>query len=468
MSSVLLNTPGARFATNENVATITAYDIYDRDYHKKLFGKVPRYGALSWMKAAKGYMTKRTAKNFSYYYHEEGQWASKAATIGSVVDNTTSIDLTLSTGDHEDSGTSSYPIIGDTVVFETEAAGLVTNVNRAVANAHVCTIKPFVSTDTTLALSAISGTSIVFYSNAQKEASDQRSTRIPKTSKVTNIVQTFRADYEVTDHASLIETEFEYMGQKFLFVKGLEDTSDTFRMDEDNGLLINPTSSGLADAGTNAIRIAKGLVPQITDSGNTMEYFGTPDGGSTIDDAIMILNRNQGDKEYIVGQSVKVALGWKQWLVDFAKGGDTNISFNAFDGNGKQALSMNFESISVSGYSFHFNTWDLFSHSDSLGAGNMPYQDMAVFIPTGKTKNPEPGDGFSDYEPYLQVVYMNPPTGGNGVKQQFNGDYFLWESGAYAKPGATSPVAKRVVSMISYKSLEVRRRNAFLVMRRAS
>lgn len=464
MSSVIPNTPGSRYAANENVATITAYDIYDRDYQKKLFGKVQRYGALSWMKATKGYMARRTAKNFSYYYHEEGQWASKAATIASTTDNTTSIDVTLSAADHEDSGAASYPIVGDTVVFESEAAGLVTVVNRTTANAHIVTVKPFVSTDTTLAASAVAGSTMVFYSNAQKEGSDQRSTRIPKTAKVTNIIQTFRADYEVTDQASLIETEFEYMGQKFLFVKGLEDTTDTFRMDEDNGLLINPTSTTLTDAGSNAIKIAKGLIPQITDSGNTLEYYGTPD-MTTIDDAIMVLNRNQGDTEYIVGQALKVNLGWKNWLIEFAQGGDMNISFNAFDGGSKQAINMDFQSIAIAPYSFHFQTWAVFSHSDSLGAGNMPYQDMAVFIPTGKTKNPEPGEGFSEYEPYLQCVYMNPP-GAPSTKQ--SGDYMLWETGAMARTGATSTVAKRVVSMISYKSLEVRRRNAFLVLRKAA
>lgn len=426
--------------------------------------KVPRYGALSWMRACKGYMAKRKVSRWNYYYHEEGQWLSASATIAAITDNTTSVDITLSAADHEDSGVASYPIVGQTVVFENEVVGLITVVNRTTASAHVITVKPSTSTDTTLASSAVVGTSMVFYSNTQKEKSDQTSTVIPRTAKVTNYVQIFRKDYEVTDAAEQNEVEFEYQGQKFLWVKGFDDTADRFRMEEDLGLLINPASSGLTDSGSNAVTLAKGLIPQITDSGNTLEYFGNPD-MTTIDDAILILNRSFGDNEYIVGQGIDVNLGWKNWLIDFAKGGDNNISFNAFDGGSKQAVNMDFQSISIAPYSFHFQTWDTLSHSDSLGAGNMPYRNMAVFIPTGKVKNPEPGEGFSSYEPYLQLAYTMP---GVIAPNENKGDYKQWEWGGMARTGGTSGLATRVISMMSWKSLEVRRRNAFLVMRRAS
>lgn len=463
MSSQIAGIKGSQFATNENYTLISGYDIYDRDYFKKLMQKVPRYGALSWLRACKGYTTKRTTKNRTYYYHEEGQWLSAAATIANVVDNTTSIDVTLSASDHEESGAASYPVVGDMVVFESEACGLVTVVNRSTPNGHIVTVKPVVSTDTTLASSAVIGTSMVFYSDAQKEASDQQSTRIPRTSKVTNVVQTFRKDYEVTDHGEQVETEFEYMGQKFLHVKGFDDTVDRFRMSEDLGLLINPSSSALADASANNIQLAKGMIPQITDNGNTIEYFAQPD-LSTLQDAMLVLNRSFGDHEYVVGQAMKVNIGWMNWLIDFSKGGDNNISFNAFDNGGKQAVSMEFNSIYIAPYTFHFQTWDTFSHSDSLGAGNMPYQNMAVFIPTGKTKNPEIGEGFSDFEPYIQIVYSPIP----GAPHENKGDHKMWESGANARTGATSTQLKRVLSVASWKSIELRRRNAFMVMRLAA
>lgn len=465
MSSQVAGIPGSGFAASENYVLVAGYDIYDRDFYRKLIKRVPKYGALTWMRAVKGYMTKRKAIRHTYYYHEEGQWLSSAAFIQSVVDQTTFIDVTLTAADHQDSGVLSYPTVGATVVFENEVAGLVTVVNRTTPSAHVVSIKPFGGTITNAVLlaSAVVGSAMVFYSNAQKEKSDQTSTVLPRSDKVTNIIQTFRKDYEVTDHAEQNETEFEYKGQKFLHVKGIDDTSDRFMMEEDMGLLINPSATSLTDAGSNAINIAKGLIPQITDSGNSLEYFGTPD-MTTVDDIILILNKAFGDHEYIVGQGLPVNLGWKNWLIDFAKGGDMNISFNAFDGGQKQAVSMEFASISVAPYTLHFNTWDILSHSDSLGAGNMPYKDMAVFIPTGKTKNPEVGDGFAEYEPYIQIVYAKIP----GAANENKGDYKMWESGANARSGATSTVATRVISMMAWKSIEIRRRNAFLVLRKAA
>lgn len=464
MSSQVTGIPGSGYAASENYVLISGYDIYDRDFYKNLIRRVPRYGALTWMRAVKGYMTKRKAKRHTYYYHEEGQWLSAAAFIQTIVDNTTYMTLTLTAADHQDSGTLSYPTIGNLVVFENEVVGLIIAVSRAVASAHTIDVKPTNSGSyAALLASAVVGASMVFYSNAQKEKSDQTSTRIPRTDKVTNYIQTFRADYEVTDHAEQNETEFTYKGQKFLHVLAAEDTADRFAMEEDLGLLITTASTTLTDAGGSNINLAKGLIPQITDSGNTLEYFGTPD-MTTIDDAILILNKAFGDHEYVVGQGINVNLGWKNWLIDFAKGGDMNVSFNAFDGGSKQALGMDFQSISVAPYTFHFQTWDILSHSDSLGAGNMPYKDMAVFIPTGKTKNPEPGEGFADYEPYLQVVYAQIP----GAANENKGDYKMWETGGNARTGGTSTVATRVISMMSWKSLEVRRRNAFLIMRKAA
>lgn len=462
MSSQVSGIPGSGYAANENYVLVSGYDIYDRDFYRKLIKRVPRYGALTWMRAAKGFMSRRKAIRYQYYYHEEGQWFSAAAFVNSVVDQTTYIDVTLTAADHQDSGKLSYPTVGATVVFENENTGLVTVVNRTVDSAHVVSIKPVGVTNAVLLASAAAGTSMVFYSNAQKEASDQTSTVLPRTDKVTNYIQIFRKDYEVTDVAEQNETEFEYMGQKFLHVKGIDDTSDRFMMEEDLGLLINQASSSLTDAGGAAIQTAKGLIPQITDNGNTLEYFGTPD-MTTLDDAMMILRKAFGDSEYVVGESQKVNIGWKNWLIDFAKGGDMNISFNAFDGGQKQAISMDFASIAIAPYTFHRQEWAMFSHSDSLAAGNMPYQNMAVFIPTGKVTNPEPGEGFGSEEPYLQVVYAKIP----GAAHENKGDYKMWESGGNARTGATGTISKRVISMMSWKSLEIRRRNAFLIMRAA-
>jgi hypothetical protein len=455
--------PSSVYASAESYVLISGYDIYDREFHKKLLKRVPKYGALTWMRAVKGYMAKRKTRRHQYYYYEEGQWMSAAATIATVVDQTTYLDITLSAEDHEDTGTHSFPVVGQTVVFEDETVGYVNAVDRAIASAHIVKVKTVNAQHAALLAAAVVGTAMVFYSNVQKEKSTETEGRIPKTSKVTNYVQTFREKYEVTDHAEQNEVEFTYKGQNFLYVKGIDDTADRFMMQEDLGLLINPASSGLTDASSNALTLAKGMIPQITDNGKTMEYFGTPD-MTTFDDAIMILNKNYGDHEYVVGRGLRPNLGMKNWLIDFAKNGDNNISFNAFDGGQKQALSFDFQSIYIEPYTFHLQTWDILSHVDTLGAGNMPYQDMMIFIPTGKAKNPEPGEGGEEYEPYIQIVYSPIP----GAASENKGDYKMWETGANARSGATDDEATRAIHMMSWKSLELRCRNKFLIARKAA
>lgn len=458
--------PSAGFATSENYALISAYDIYDRDYYKKLIKKVPRAAALQWMRVVKGYMAKRTAIRMSYYYHEEGQWMSAAATIQTAVDNTTFMTLTLSAADHTNSGAGSFPVVGQTVLFENEVVGYIKAINRTVPNAHTIDVYPVDTTNYNLVAAAVAGSIMVFYSNAQQEESSATETRVPRTNKVTNVVQTFREAYKVTDHALKNQVEFTYNGQKFLYPKGIDDTSDRFGMQEDLGLLINPASNNLTNAGAKSITLAKGLIPQINDNGNTLEYFGTPD-MTTIDDAILILNRSFGETEYLLGQGLDLNLGWKNWLIDFAKGGDNNISFSAFDGGKGQSVSLNFQSINIEPYTFHMQTWAVMAHADSLGAGNMPYKNMAVFIPMGKAKNPENGLGGSqgeDYEPYLNLVYCDP----GGAGHQNKGDHMVFSDGALAPNGATSDAMYWRINFVSYKSLEIRCRNKFLILRRAA
>lgn len=449
---------------DENYTLIGTYDIYDRDFHKKLIKKVPRAAALQWMRVIKGYMNKRKCIRDTYYFHEEGQWFSTVCTIASASDQTTFTRITLSAADHDNSGADSYPVVSQTVVFENEAVGFVAAVTRTTPSAHTVDVYPVDTTNNNILAAAVVGTVMSFYSNAQQEASGQTEVRIPKTSKVTNYVQNFREGYRVTDVALRNHVEFEYNGMNFLHPKGIDDTMDRFAMAEDLGMLITPASSGLVNAGSKAIQLAKGLIPQITDSGNTLEYFGSPD-KTTFDDAVLILNRSYGSNEYVVGMGLNLYQSLENWLIDFAKGGDNNISFSEFDGGKKQAISLNFQSVTTSGYTFHFQRWDVLSHSDSLGAGSMPYRDMGIFIPMGKTANPGASEGIgNEYEPYLSLVYAEP----GGAAHENKGDHRVWSTGALAPNGATSETLEWRIHISSAKSLEVRCRNKFMIMRKAA
>lgn len=440
----------------ENYGLISSYGIYDRDIHQKLFKKVPRASALSWMRAVEGRMSKRKTRRDVYDFYEEGQFFKASAKIFSTTTSGSDVLVTLSPGDHQNSGTESFPVMNQEVIFEDESVGIVKAIDITTDNAHIITIEPVNATENVINAAVVSST-LTFFSNAQKEKSTSTTSRIPKFNKISNGLQTFREIYEVTDFAEQNDVEFKYKGQNKVYVKGTDDASDAFAIQEELGLLVGKSDDGNL---TSTAKTIKGLIPQITDSGKTMEYFGAPD-MTTFDDAILILNKSFGDHEYIVGQGLDVNLKLKNALKEFVSA-ETYSAFGSGDGARQQALNFNFKSVSIEPYSFHFQTWDILSHSDSLGAGNMPFKDMLIFMPTGETKNPNKQAGENDYEPYVQIAYADP----GGSAQENKGDYKLWETGANARSGATDDEMTRKIHWYSRKGIEVRTRNKFLVVRK--
>lgn len=449
---------GARQAARENLAIATGYGILDRDFRKKLGMKVPKYKALSIFRQLKGKMEPaKKVKNHQYYFYEEGEWFNAAVSIAARANSgSADVDITLSTADHFDTGTKSYPTVGQLVVFTNETVGYVYSINRTVANAHVLTVRPYNAAQDVRTAAVVAGT-IALYGNIQPEKSTEVESRVPYISKVTNRIHTSRAKYEVTDHAAQHETEFEYEGKSWLYVKGIDETSDRFAMEEELNLILTPASDGtLVDSSSNTLNGATGLIPQITTSGQTFEYDGDFT-FSDFQDLALLADDNYGDDEYILFTGKNLQLSLDSWLVDFTKAGDTGISFNWFDGGKKQAVSFDFKSAHIGGVSWHFNTLPLFSHAGSLGAGDMPYRYMGLGIPTGNTKDPDNGGASV---PYLQLHYSPP----QGAAHTIQGDIKVWETGADARSNPTNDEETREIHMISYKGLAVRNREKFIKM----
>jgi hypothetical protein len=449
---------GSRQGT-DNLALATGYGILDRDFRKQLGMKVPKFKALSIFRELEGRM-EPMAKTIvhDYYFYEEGDWFNAACTIA-VADVSTpnQVTITISAADHVNSGANSYPLLNNLVVFENETVGFVSAVNRTVASAHTFTIKRLNSSQDVQA-AAVLGTKAVFYGSVFGEASDTPETRVPVVTKVTNTIHTTRKAYKMTDWATQNETEFEFKGQKYLYVKGLEETADQFSMEEELNLILTPAASGLTDASSNALKTATGLIPQITSNGQSVEYFDEPDLAFQ-QDTVLTIDANYGDDEYFIGQGRDVSLANDNWLVDFTKYGDTRISYNAFDGGQQQALKFDFKSIELGGVTMHFDTWAILSHQGSLGAGDMPYRNMQIMIPTGSGL-----DEQRNSVPYMRMRYSEPA----GAPWEVQGDVKIWEHGGASRRGATNGIQQRFVEYISYKGLEIRNREKFVIARKGN
>lgn len=438
----------------DNLALATGYGILDQEFRRELGMKVIKYPFLSIMRELEGRMapTEKTSEH-TYYFYEEGDWFNAAVTISAATVSSSDIIITLSTEDHFDSGAKSFPVLNQLCVFEDETIGFVIAVTRTVANAHTVTIRNENASQNVIT-AAVLGTKVVFYSNAQKEESSTPETRVPYISKVTNNIQEFREAYKVTDWAEQNETEFEFKGQRFLYVKGLDELADRFAMQEELNMLITPTAASLPDS----IKTTNGVIPQIGSNGQTVEYFDEPD-LAFFGDVSLTIDDNYGDDEYFCGQGKNFSIATTNWLADFSAGGDNRISFNAFDGGKEQALSFDFKSIHIGGTTMHFQTWRVLSHKGSLGAGDMAYRHMCIMVPTGMGR-----DKVGNSVPYLRLRYSEPP----GAPWEKQGDIRVFEHGGTSRRGATSGTLSRTVEMVSYKGLEMLNREKWLIARKGN
>jgi hypothetical protein len=458
-----VNIPGS-FAGSENVVLVSSYGIYDREFRKALGLKVPRAGMLSWMRPMGLMQEKKNVIRDEFYYYEEGNHLNMTATIANSSASGNDVIVTLSEADHSRSGAVSFPIVGNTVVFSDETTGLVIAKDTTTPNAHTVTIR---RTDTSLNVvsAAVIGTPVLFYGTAFQEASDAPEGRVPQIDKVTNKMVTSRAVYSHTDFAGQNHTEFNYNGQTLLHYKGIDDTADRFEFEEELGLLLGRNSADLQNAASQSVQTAKGYINQVTDSGNVLEYTDSP-ALADIEEAVLTLNKSFSDRDYIVSSGINYSLKNNKIVLELSDGGDRQINYNSFTGGAEQAVSLNFKSISYTGYTFHFHLSESMSHSSSLGAEGLPYADMALFIPNGKTKNPVAGQAAgidsNDLAPYIQVAYVKPGVAPSADR----GDYAMWETGALGSKGPTNNIMNKVVNFYSRKGIEVRALNKHLIFRK--
>lgn len=436
-------------------------DLYQDEIYNKSIRTVPYMSSLSWMKNIKGRSGKRKVRRRTYSFYEEGQFMKAAATIAAITPNGATFDITLSAADHMDIGgndATTFVVARQTCLFQDgKTTGYVNTVTRT-PGANVINVKKL-NPSQDIGTVATVGSTIVFFSNAQTESSNGTESRVPQYEKITNYMQSVREKWSDTDYEMQNQIWFEAEdGKKYLYYKGIEDTFQRFEFQKELATLVTPQSSGLTDANGKPVQTMFGMIPQIDQFGINLEYFNEPD-GVAFNEMMLALDNNYADKSYLCGHGMNVMLKLKDWLVEFGKNGTGNISFTPFDGGEQQAIKLNFKSYSVGAYEFYFQQWDVFSHKDSLGAPGLPYRHMMIFMPAGYTKNPDPAEGSSSYEPYIQLV--SPIWGVMPSGAIDKGEYLMWETGALAAQGPTNDVLNKEVHMQAELSLEIRCRHKF-------
>ena len=149
----------------------------------------------------------------------------------------------------------------------------------------------------------------------------------------------------------------------------------------------------------------------------------------------------------------------RHWLLDFTKESSRNISFTGAD---KQTVGIDFKSAKIGSRIFHFDTWRILSHKESLGATGFPFRNMIIGIPLGGgNAYMANSDGGYDaqWRRYFRLAYSVAP----GPKKQLVDDVYIWPTGGLANT-PTSDELVQGFHMVSYKTLELFCINKFMLI----
>jgi len=254
-------------------------DYLDKpQYWKKFIQTFPDQYDLGLMQ--KLGMFEEVVGNTTYYWQENDKFIS-IPVVGSIVDNTGTVTITLGEGSYTDSGTKSYGRVGETIILPNYLSGLITAKSTATPNAHTLTVKP-IGTDLTtgaaitsaqLAAGITAGMPLPVETNGFANGSfGQLESVISTISRFSNTLQNLTERYEVNFDQLNTETwvDFPYTAPAVSnFYSAAYNATST-------GLLLTGSSAvalDLAADGDNsqgdAVLITKEISTVITDTAKT-------------------------------------------------------------------------------------------------------------------------------------------------------------------------------------------------------
>ena len=184
------------FQGRQSHALISTYSIYKPEVRAELTKKFPRPSALSWLRAL-GRVKKRprVSRQMTYSFYEEGNYFNSVVTIESNAPDSANVDVTIEEADHFQTGTASFPIVGDLAVFTDETVGYVISIDRTSDDNHIIKIGPITAAGNDVNAAAVDTEKISFFSSAEGERSSAPETRVPQVTEFTGQMQIIRESF---------------------------------------------------------------------------------------------------------------------------------------------------------------------------------------------------------------------------------------------------------------------------------
>ena len=400
------------------------------------------------------------------YNHKEEDWIEQTNSVLAVTSAPSSpgdpVEFTIPVAQHR--AGLSYGRKNRLVQFQGSGIiGIITDIDTTAPTAHVYTIAPNQVTDD-LTGTISSGDVIIYVGNAFAEGTDTGTGLSPDAITYTNNTMIIKEHYETTGsqatNIAWIEVSNADGSTGYLwYLKGEYDTYVRFQNATTLALLtsepITNTANVTALAGLNGStpRATKGLLPEIRDLGNTLNYSAGTWDLTQLDIVIDQLDQERGAPEYSVICGSDFYRENDDFIYDLFQNGA--INYAAFNGKAETAVSLGFSSFGRRNYSFHLRKFDGFNAPTSLGSAGFEYSGMAVFIPMDQQLD----TATNEQVPSLGIRYKSDGQG-------YERDIKHWYTGSVNIQTPTDDVDVMRTHYLTDKGIDLYGGNRFFLVER--
>jgi hypothetical protein len=458
--------PGAiALSGGANRALVSQLQLLTPQYYKEY---IEKYGNedFTWWMATFGGMEE--VKNQQYFWFENRGKLMPSLTVASQVSATVGspVTLTLSAGDHYNSGTQAPLRIGDTVrVASSNIEGTITAIPSTTAYAFTFTVQPKQSTQ---AFASAGSTNILANEVLliggdmdAGEASTSINPLIHLDQKYINTITEMRESWSATDLAEMTEVYYNsgvtgdmpaaQAGTSYFTYKGLVKANQRFKNFVEFKLLRGDVNT---NTNANATSVgSQGIISKVNTDGETIGY--TPG-------ALDIAKLHEITRIMDVNGSANQVM----WLCDlyqrqdFSDGIFQTFPAGAFVwGQGEKSqdasVAYGFQSIKIDDYLFQVKKYRPFN--TEFTTGKTPsvdyFRNYGMIMPQGESRDAK--DATKVYK-NLTIMFQQPPAGGtigNGIR--------VWEWGGGSRNPSTGTMNDNV-EMITYRGTRIVSCNQFL------
>jgi hypothetical protein len=325
------------------------------------------------------------------YYWQENDKIVVVPTVGSIVNNTTYVTITLGPGSYTDSGTKSYGRVGETIELPNYLSGRINAKSTTTPNAHTIDVYPIgldpvtgsAVTGTQLFTGIVAGMNLPVMTNGFAEGDYGQTTSLISTaSRYSNKIQNISDDFTVTFNSQTNETwvNFEFTGpdggpRNRYYLKNVFDTE--MRMMKAIMLAcFNGKGGSTTDASGNTVNFTEGLYTT-ADRYATLLPYGDALNKAYYDQLEKITIRQFAGTTFNQFVGVDANQKLQDLKVDYKK--------NRPDLVGQEIINMKVSTIEVGNNTYNIIPLAILNDPQSMGSVGIKYPSSILTVPAGTT-----------------------------------------------------------------------------------